>query len=214
MQSALFAAIVVHRLLTNDKPRGRRGWPKERAGDAAAWRVRELRRALRVPTPQELPEWAIYRVAAVRDSLEHVDERLDRAVRSPGIYSISDWYLSWGSLLMTPKGPTAGAEAMAGLRAFLIPAGILFFDRAELDLFALDIEMLALRNHVKEALQDEAIDGEGRLLYGGGQWIRVPATDIEARWLRWTTRRDEVRAEFGGEVPAIPWHLDGNPKPT
>lgn len=204
VQSAVFAAIIVYRLVTNDQGRGSPGWTRKQAREAAEWRVRELRRALILPDRETTPEWPVYQVAQVRDSLEHVDERLDRAVRSPGIHSISDWYLSGGSLIVTPEGGTNSPGAMAGLRAFVAPAGLLCFDTTVLDMFSLDIEMLNLRNNVKEALVDEAPTVNGRLLYGGGQWTRISSDEIATRWQSWATRRADVSAEFGGEVPAIP----------
>jgi hypothetical protein len=215
VQSALFAAIVVYRLIANDRPRaGHPGWSKEQAREAAKWRVRELRRSLMLPDPDTEPDWPVYRVAAVRDSLEHVDERLDRAVRSDEIDSISDWYLSSGSLLLTPEGSGTTPGSLAGLRTFVVPAGILFFDRTQLDMFALDVEMLNLRNNAKQALADEAPQFTGRLLYGGGRWERIADEDIATRWHTWTTRRAAICAEFEGEVPPIPWVLHAAPAAT
>jgi hypothetical protein len=118
-----------------------------------------------------MPDCPVYRVAAVRDSLEDVDERLDRAVRSPGIHSISDWYLSGGSLLLTPEAP----EPRRGRWLDCERSSCRPVFWTQLDMFALDIEMLNLRKNVKEALIEEVPEYNGRLVYGGGQWNRIGA---------------------------------------
>lgn len=205
IQSALFAAIVVYRLLTNDKPwREHVGWTKEQAVEAAKWRVAELRRALMLP--DRGVDWPIYKVTKIRDSLEHIDERLDRAVRSPGVHSISDWYLSDGYFMLSPRIDGAEVEpgVLAGLRAFWPEAGLLLFDRTELDLFGLDVEMLKLRNNIKEARNELPSGGSGRQRYGGGQIVPVDQEVARERFRRWITEREEVASEFGERIPRFP----------
>lgn len=208
LQSALFAAIVVNRLLTNESPwREHPGWTKAQAREAAQWRVKELRRALELPGPSELPFSPLYLVARVRDSLEHVDERLDRAVRSPGIHSISDWYLSSGTFLVTREGNDENVTpGLAGLRAFYPEGGLLFFDRTELDVFFLDVEMLKLRNNVQEAMK-ELPKHRGRASFGGSQFVEIDQTVAVQRFARWTQERREVAAEIEGPVPEVPISL-------
>lgn len=198
IQSALFAAIVVNRLVTNQQPRSRPGWPKAHATEAAEWRVRELRRALELPNPEAFPDWPIYKVTTVRHSLEHIDERLDQAVRSPEVHHISDWYLSNGDFMLTP----VELGAIVGLRAFWPEAGLLLFDRAELDMFSLDVEMLKLRNNIKEG-RSALPAASGRQLYGGGQLVSVRQQVALERFQRWAKERTEVAAEFGEPVPPI-----------
>lgn len=196
LQGALFAAIIVNRLVTNDgTQRGRSGWTSKQAKDAATWRVKELRRLLELPEadPRATP---IYDVRGLRDSLEHIDERIDRAVHSAGVLSLSDWYLSDGRLITTPEESDAEGR-QAGLRAFYPEGGLALFDRRSLDLFALDLDMMKLRHNAREAEAELAQSLKGRCRFGGGQLRNIQFLDGEPdRVAWWRRRRQEILSEF------------------
>jgi hypothetical protein len=95
----------------------------------------------------------------------------------------------------------SGASAQrVGLRAFYPEAGLLLFDRQPLDLFALDTDMISLRNNARVAQQHLLDELTGRFGFGGGQLIKLEATArIDARQM-WETKRAEARAGLASEV--------------
>jgi hypothetical protein len=98
IQGAMFAAIVVNRLVTAEgNPRPWLGGSRKEARDAATWRASELRRILGLPEDESVTP--IFNVRGFRNGMEHIDQRLDWALNSPTLLSLSDFYLSDGSLL-------------------------------------------------------------------------------------------------------------------
>ncbi|WP_143194370.1 hypothetical protein [Micromonospora sp. CB01531] len=202
LQAALFAAIVVNRLVTNKNPQAI-GWPcsseeetnqsKKEATKAAKWRVRELKRLLNLPSdPKATP---IYTVAKIRNSLEHIDERIDLAFSSANVASLSDFYISDGTLLVSPEDASNG-DRKTGLRAFHPESASLFFDQESLSFLCLDLEMRKLRHKTREAQAELINELKGRRMFGGLQATRVPAsaTDPFVRWEREKRRIAEVMA--------------------
>ena len=111
IQSAMFAAIVMNPLLSyNDNP-GYKGWPGEKAEakqaalDALQWRASKLRQLLGLSDISE-DEVLLFQVREVRNSLEHVDERIDLALHSEDVASLADWYISVGLFIVSLSGPT------------------------------------------------------------------------------------------------------------
>jgi hypothetical protein len=148
LQSALFAAIVVNRLI--DPRPNQRGWSQVPAAEAQSLaqargqRLRELR-WLPDPSDQSTP---LYTVSKVRDSMEHIDERLDRVLHDDAETSVSDWYLSDGHLMVRLPGAGESDPTPAGMRTFVPRTGRLYFNAQALDMFVLDRDMVTLRHHV------------------------------------------------------------------
>ncbi|HTW21365.1 MAG TPA: hypothetical protein VME70_14270, partial [Mycobacteriales bacterium] len=91
LQSAIFSAIVVARLLSTH--RVQRYPHHDSIGQSAAFqhkRAAELRSLLGVQLDS-----VIFSVSGVRDALEHVDERMDWHMRDD-VICLSDWYISDG----------------------------------------------------------------------------------------------------------------------
>lgn len=137
LQSALFAGIIVNRLLTG------RG---ARQPEAALKRAKYLRELVGLDAADHSSP--ILTLHTVRDHLEHFDERLDTHFTSPTTLSISDFYLSDGRYFMS--GGSDSSAVFRGLRAFNPDCGLLHFDRTPLDMFLLDIDMLVLKNNARE----------------------------------------------------------------
>jgi hypothetical protein len=115
LQGALFAAIVVQRVLQPVEKQVRKHPHHEVASESqrfAAARGKHLRELLSVPDDAPL-----FSVSSIRNDFEHVDERLDGFMRED-VHSVSDWYISDGMVLQT--GPTG-----YGLRVFLPNSGTL-----------------------------------------------------------------------------------------
>lgn len=206
VQSAIFAAIVVNRLLTNSQPRPRAGWALKEAQKAASWRVRQLRRLVGLPDPDRL-QTPLYTVSKVRDSLEHVDERIDRALWSEGAIAISDWYISGGDFVMSLEPTDNSTPVTVGLRAFHPESGFLFFDNEQLDLFRLDIDMLKLRHNAQEAQKELDKEISGRLMFGGGRLMTIDERLVQNRFEEWKRERARIVAELGGNAPLVPFDL-------
>lgn len=175
VQSALFAAIVVNRLLTN------------RANPTACARAAQLRDALLIADNAVTP---ILSMARVRNHLEHVDERLDAVLASEHTLSVADWYITDGFMLVSSD------LAKSALRAFCPRLGMLFFDEQELPMMQLDIDMLKLRNNVREALQDLRNGVSARLTVGNLKPVALVDGDDVARW---RAERDRLLKELSGD---------------
>ena len=189
LQGALFAGIIVNRLISPS--RTQRGWPGTPRGQAqqiAQDRACRLRELLSLPDPAEetTPLFSVWRV---RDSLEHIDERLDRVLCDEAEGGISDWYLSDGRLLA--RMPTDGTPdpLPLGMRVFVPRAGLLLFNMQLLSMFQLDVDMLTLRLESRRADQQLASRISGRLQYGGTQLIELQIPAGDAALEAWRTRR-------------------------
>ena len=212
LQAALFAAVVVNRIVCNTNPTAQ-GWPsateaeskasKKAAAKMAKWRVRELRRILSLPSDSKATP--IYTVGEVRNSLEHIDERIDLALNVVGVASLADFYVSDGTFFVSPEGSDA-IPHKAGLRALHPESGSLFFDRDQLPFLYLDLEMRKLRHNAREAQSELIAELDGRRQFGGDlQLARVPERlfDRLADWEKQKGELDRMMAdppEFGNVV--------------
>jgi hypothetical protein len=165
LQAALFAAIIVQRIL---HPGGVRQYPhhttQQESRDFAQMRGQRLRDLL-----GEVADAEIIRLTkGVRDPFEHVDERLDQ-IMTPDAIALSDWYISAGKALVTPE---AGVDSGGyGLRVFYPEGGFLYFGHERLDLYRLDLAMLQLRAAIGTAQDDLQEKVRGLNTFGGSQLV-------------------------------------------
>lgn len=197
IQSAMFAAIVVNRLVSSDGARKSEEMTLSEARQAAQWRAKELRQLLALPEGDD-QSVSILSVRKFRDSLEHIEDRIDRAFHSPSVLSLTDWYLSDGSFIVSP-GLTASGKQRAALRAFYPEGGLLLFDRDYVDLFMLDIDMLRLRHNSREAQAEVQSESYGRASFGGGQFVRAADT-YRNRVDSWRRKRAEIEDDMAPPV--------------
>jgi hypothetical protein len=183
LQGALFAAIVVSRIL---RPRGVRKYPTLTRDDSqkyAASRGSRMRKLLEVGDDSPL-----FTVEDVRHSFEHVDERLD-AKFAGGVHSLSDWYITDGDAAVTPDQPLKAGGV--GLRIFFPAGGILIFEHNEVDLYELDYALLQLRKQARSVRDHLRTVGRGR--FGGQQMVKLMSPDIvQYRCQRWLQMRTEM----------------------
>ena len=143
LQGSLFAAIVVQRLLqpvlAQVRKQGYRTQAEARRfADERGQRLRNL-----LAVPDGAPFLA---VSSLRNSFEHIDERLDALMR-PSVASVADWYISDGLIMETASEAEVSGYA---LRVYMPARGILYFDQQTLNLYALDIGMLDLRRAIEQ----------------------------------------------------------------
>jgi hypothetical protein len=109
-----------------------------------------------------------------------------------GAQTISDWYISDGTALMTPEQPHSSGGV--GLRVFFPAGGTVYFDRDELDLFSVDIALLDLRQQVQTARQRLKAQLRGRG-YFTIQAVRLMTSDEahgrSEEWLRMRSQAGE-----------------------
>jgi hypothetical protein len=175
MQSALFAGIVVNRLIR---------------------RHSDLARMLNLPNDEkDTPLLHLYRV---RNALEHIDQRADVAIKSPNISSVSDWYLADTHIVVSSD------DVPAGGRAFSPSLGVLFYDREPLDMFMLDLDMVRLLHNCREAQHELLATLPGRSHFGGGQLVKLASDSGRlGRWVQDRTRLSSELAgpvPFDGRV--------------
>ena len=198
IQSAMFAAIIVHRFVAIDQPPP--AWPgypskaegRKAALSAAEWRVSNLRKLL-FPSDVPKPDLWIDKVSEVRNSLEHVDARFDLAFNTESAASLSDWYL-FDNFFLFPPEETPQGTYKAGLRGFSPEEGLLLFDRDPLDLFALDLEMVMARHNARYSQVELLRTLQGRMRFGGPRIVR-PAFPAD-RMTKWRNQRAQIEAEM------------------
>ncbi|MGQ4439863.1 hypothetical protein ACN6LI_004736 [Streptomyces violaceoruber] len=165
LQAALFAAIIVQRIL---HPGGVRQYPHHKttneSRDFARRRGQRLRDLLGEAADAEI----VRLTKDVRDPFEHVDERLDQLM-TPDAIALSDWYISTGNALLTPE--SGSGSVGYGLRVFYPEGGFLYFGREKLDLYGLDLAMLQLRAAIGAAQGDLQKKIRGRNMFGGSQLV-------------------------------------------
>jgi hypothetical protein len=148
LQAALFAAIVVQRLLRPSKGSVRKQPHHSTRGESQALADA---RGERLRTLLEVPDNAIFfTVTKIRDAFEHVDERYDGIMRDD-VVGFSDWYITDGmaSVTLRPSDRDPTPEHVShGLRVFFPAAGALYFDDNMVDLYLLDLAMLDMREMV------------------------------------------------------------------
>jgi len=173
LQSAMCAGIIVSRLVSFGQDPKPDGWPgsrgdaRQKAKEAKKKRVAKLRNLLELPEDENFP---IYQLGLLRNSLEHVDEWIDRALAEhpSAPASLSDWYLAGRYFVRSPESITK-PEAVAGLRGFAPESGFAVFHTDEFDLFNVDLHMLKIRKKSREVQVVLLRTLKGRLLFGGGQ---------------------------------------------
>ncbi|MFG1659596.1 hypothetical protein ACGFIY_23995 [Micromonospora chersina] len=183
LQSALFACIVVARTLQPAVKKKYQGLTSTQTKQYADERGEALRTLLEIEDSSPL-----FSVTEVRNAFEHYDERLDEHLVG-GVTCISDWYISDGTALVTP--PTANGQPQAvGLRVFYPDGGLLYFDNQALDLFALDIALLDLRNQIAAKRTELAAAISGRGAFGNHILVQLTTPEAAARRQReWRTVR-------------------------
>ena len=190
LQGALFAAVVVIRLV---QPTGtlRRGTRSARETNKIAQkRASRLRELVGLPEPDQ-DDMTLYKLRPFRNVMEHIDERLDEIAEAPS-GSLSDWYLSGGTVFVRDVG---SQSAPLGLRSFDPTAGVLVIDDDLISLFQLDIEMLHLQAHSKQAIVQTRQRITGRSQFGGVQIANLGDIERRLRSLRtWDAQRTELLA--------------------
>ncbi|MFF8855650.1 hypothetical protein [Streptomyces althioticus] len=187
LQAALFAAIIVQRIL---HPGGVRQYPHHKtpkeSRDFARRRGQRLRDLL-----GEIADAEIIRLTKeVRDPFEHVDERLDQLM-TPDAVALSDWYISAGKALLTPENGLGTVGY--GLRVFYPDGGFLYFGREKLDLYQLDLAMLQLRAAIGAAQGDLQKKIRGRNMFGGSQLVDLlPEGHGHRRTEYWLAERQRL----------------------
>lgn len=176
VQSALFAAIVVHRLVNHP------------ARTARSERLRSL-----LGLPDDPSTTPIMTMNRVRDHMEHIDERIDAAVEGD-VACVSDWYLTDVSLAVSGEGSEQRDAPRRGMRAFCPRLGILFFDDAhQLDMIRLDLDLIGLRHHARKANEQLRSEITGRSAFGGNQLFALECGD---RMFSWRTERRKLLNEL------------------
>lgn len=197
LQAALFAAIVIQRIL---QPGNVRPFPKATRGARqrqADYRGQRLRELLDVDE-----SWPLFLAKDVRDACEHFDEKLDAVVMDEARVSLVDWHISHdGKMLQAPPQPEEGQKMAADLRAFYPRGGLLRFSaRYTLDLFNLDVAFLNLLDEVGISRARAVLksDVEGPVLYGSSQYVYLMSEEYEDRRVEeWM----DVREQAGVPVP-------------
>jgi hypothetical protein len=198
LQGALFAAIVIARIL---RPGNVRKYPtftraeSKKYADSRGSRLREL---LEIDDGSPL-----FTVEDVRHSFEHVDERLD-AKFAAGVHSLSDWYITDGDAAVTPDQPLKAGGV--GLRIFFPAGGILIFEHNEIDLYELDYALLQLRDQARSVRDRLRTVGRGR--FGGQQMVKLMSPEmVRYRYQEWLQMRTEMGVpldstfEFPSQAP-------------
>jgi hypothetical protein len=188
LQAALFAAIVVQRVLSPGRVyKYAHHQTQQESQDFAQRRGQRLRQLLGVPS-----DASFLRVQKVRDPFEHVDERLDQLM-TPEASSLSDWYISTGRALVTPNAEASpGLSSVGyGLRVFFPAGGVLYFGNETLDIYELDIAMLDIREAISVARTELQQKVRGRNIFGGGQLVDLlPESHVQQRAAGWLADRD------------------------
>lgn len=197
IQSALFAAIIVRRFLAYGEPHafpgaGSKAQRKQRAQKALNWRVAELRNSLEIF--DDIKDNPLFKVKGIRNSLEHIEERIDAAFANSGTQCISDWYLADGVFLSSLEEVAKRSGSAGGMRGFDPESGFLMFDREPFNLFALDIEMLKMRHNAREAQVELMKKRRGRPMLGNLQLIRSRNPKGPQLIDKWRSQRAEIEA--------------------
>lgn len=195
IQSALFASIIVRRILSPEgvmkhPQHGSRRQSQEYA-DARASRLTKL-----LEVAEDSP---ILAVAGVRNSYEHIDERID-VLTAGEAASITDWAISDGLGLSTIRGEPGVHHR---LRVFYPAGGVLFYDDQLIDLYHLDIEMLALRMIAQPVighLADSAFRETWRFGRSHAVYL-IPPEAMPDRYEKWVEARSGLGEPFKTSVP-------------
>lgn len=199
LQSGLFSAIVVSRILRPTSVRARPGVSTQQARELADERGDRLRLALHVADDS-----ALLAVSSLRDPLEHFDERLD-AVVEQGWYSVTDWWICHGLGIFAEADPSSqGSGLNRSLRTFHPTAGLIDVGHQRFDFYELTLALVRLVHHaIPAALEGldvraekrRAASGHGHNVFGAGQVVELvrPAT-AGHRYRDWLTKRTALGA--------------------
>lgn len=204
LQAAMFAGIIVSRLVSYGQDPKPDGWPgtraeaRSKAKEAKKRRVVKLRSLLELPDDDDFP---IYQLGLLRNSLEHVDEWIDRALADHPSKpeSISDWYLAGPYFLRSPES-VAKPDAVAGLRGFAPESGFAVFHTDEFDLFNVDLLMLKICQKAREVQLALLRSLRGRLMFGGGQLAGFEK-GLSRRVEGWSEERARLQAAMPPPAP-------------
>lgn len=185
LQGAMTAGIILSRMLSPTGVRQRQPLSKTKSQQRSEDRGTELRRLLDID--RESP---LLKISAIRDPIEHFDERIDSVVEQ-GAASVSDFFLAKQGYLATgpaqlPDGRTA--PPMVALRVFAPWPGLLIFGSQVFDFFAYEE---ALHKLIDEdypravmAVVEEERDWTSSH-YGSSQQLAWDPPDVAARRERW-----------------------------
>lgn len=187
IQSGLFAAIITRRILSPERVRKHSHHPAQAVSQAYAdSRGARLRALLAIKEGSP-----ILNVTDVRNSYEHIDERIDELTSGPAA-SVTDWAISDGLGFKTRVGET---EAHHRLRIFYPAGGIVFYDDALIDLYALDLQLLEIRATVAPPVLDH-LSAQALLnswVFGSSQVEHLlPPDNIAERQTQWAEARETL----------------------
>lgn len=189
LQAALFAGVVVNRLLRSEGARDKK------LAEPRAKRLRAHVGLDGVDSP-------IMTMHEVRNDLEHFDERLDVRFADQSTHSLADFYLSDGFYLMSGDGPDD--PLFAGLRAFNPILGMLHFDHKGLNMFALDLDMLRLKHNARDAQHALKAEVHGRQPFAAVAH-QLDAATLTGDYVRsWRVQRQELMTHMCPEPNLAP----------
>ena len=185
LQGFVTAGVILGRLLAPNPIPPRNEPNREALKRQAHARGRRLRDLLDIEGDSPLLS-----IAAVRNGMEHVDERIDKIVVDEDVWSVSDWYISNEVYVASTNRQEAADQGAEGrhvnMRVFAPLPGILIFDEHHIDLFAFEVALHNLWAGMTLAQQRILKDApSGRHGYGSAKMRRWP---VEL----WETRRQEI----------------------
>ncbi|BCJ35741.1 hypothetical protein Athai_32440 [Actinocatenispora thailandica] len=181
IQTSLFACICVVRLIYSSD---RILWQPTN-GDRHHARAVSTNRSDRIKDLLDMGDDSpLLQVAEVRNAFEHFDERLDQRIDS-GAECVSDWYISDGTVMMTPQN---GHQTAVGLRIFYPEGGLLLFDDQRVDPYSVDLQLMYLQKKTAEKIREieQRVKGSGRFSPGPIATLmsREVAEDRRREWLQ------------------------------
>ncbi|WP_454850009.1 hypothetical protein [Promicromonospora soli] len=187
LQGFVTAAIILNRFLKPNArpPKGASASRKAELKSQANKRGKRLRKLLEVEDDSVL-----LGVESVRNSFEHIDERIDALVTAGDVWSLSDWYISEELYFVPATAIQARSQGEAGrhenVRYFAPFIGLLVFGEDQIDLFQVEAalhELLAVSVGATETVVREY--PKGRMAIG---------TSVPQLWTRetWQKRRQQV----------------------
>ena len=181
LQGALTAGIVLSRLLKPLNVHSRHPLTQKQAQANSNARGERLRSLLDIPDNSVL-----LTIRAVRDPVEHIDERLDRAVEDDSAASISDLYIAhmmYHNDRLNDSVESAPTPLHANMRTFLPVTGHILYGAEQFDLFAYEEALLKLLSAVPAArkLIDEDRPRSGGRSFGSSQPVLINPVYIDER---------------------------------
>jgi hypothetical protein len=173
----------------------------QRYAEQRGQRLKEL-----LEIPEQMAK-GLFSVSAVRDPLEHIDERFDDVVLADAA-AVCDWYIADDGM---GAGPALEAKGDGhGLRAFYPLGGILQFSGRRLDIFGLDYAHLQLRK-IGVPAAHATLDARRRSGHGGYNAFSFRNVQFMAedqavsrcrRWMQLRAEQDEGLGVTLGERSA------------